>query len=190
MTLANVILKDTFANRPAASIEGRLFFATDTGEIWYDNGATWDDVTPVGGSSSPLTTKGDLWGYSTVDARVPAGSDGQVLAADSAQARGIKWTAPGITTRSDVTASRAFDTVYQNTGAVAKLVQVYGYASVSGTLCFYTDAFNPPTTIAAAEHAPASSQTRTVQTWVLPGQYYKVAWDGGSQTLQKWFELT
>jgi len=44
-----------------------------------------------GGSSSPLTTKGDVYGYDTDDARVPIGSDGQVLTADSAQALGLKW---------------------------------------------------------------------------------------------------
>lgn len=45
------------------------------------------------GSTSPLTTKGDLWGYSTVNARVAVGSDTQVLTADSTQALGIKWAA-------------------------------------------------------------------------------------------------
>jgi hypothetical protein len=50
-----------------------------------------------GGSASPLTTKGDLFGHSTVDARVPVGSDGQVLTADSTQASGVKW-ATGATT--------------------------------------------------------------------------------------------
>ncbi|MDQ6892197.1 MAG: hypothetical protein M3167_06275 [Acidobacteriota bacterium] len=47
----------------------------------------------TGGSTSPLTTKGDLWGFSTVDARVPVGTDGFVLTADSTQALGIKWAA-------------------------------------------------------------------------------------------------
>lgn len=48
-----------------------------------------------GGSSSPLTTKGDLYGFTTVDARIPIGTDGQVLTADSAQALGLKWAAVG-----------------------------------------------------------------------------------------------
>lgn len=41
--------------------------------------------------TSPLTTKGDLLGYSTVPARVPVGTNGQVLTADSTQALGLKW---------------------------------------------------------------------------------------------------
>ena len=46
-----------------------------------------------GGASSPNTTKGDLHGYSTVDARVPIGTNDQVLTADSAQTLGLKWAA-------------------------------------------------------------------------------------------------
>ncbi len=48
-----------------------------------------------GGSTSPLTTKGDIWGYSTTDARLPVGSNGQVLTVDSAQTFGFKWAAAG-----------------------------------------------------------------------------------------------
>lgn len=44
-----------------------------------------------GGVTSPLTTKGDIWGYSTVNARIPVGADGSVLRGDSSQALGVKW---------------------------------------------------------------------------------------------------
>lgn len=44
-----------------------------------------------GGTASPLTTKGDLWGYSTVDTRLPVGTNGQILSADSTQPTGLKW---------------------------------------------------------------------------------------------------
>lgn len=45
-----------------------------------------------GGSfTSPLTTKGDIYGHSTVDARIPVGSDGQLLEADSTQTLGVKY---------------------------------------------------------------------------------------------------
>lgn len=44
-----------------------------------------------GGSTSPLTTKGDLYGYDTADARVPVGTNGQVLTANSSDAQGVDW---------------------------------------------------------------------------------------------------
>lgn len=62
------------------------------------------------GGSSPLTTKGDLFGYSSVDARIPVGSDGKVLTADSGNALGVSWqpvtaTAGGIDTNIQVNVS-------------------------------------------------------------------------------------
>lgn len=48
------------------------------------------------GASSPLTTKGDVFGFDSSDARIPIGTNGQVLTADSAQTLGLKWaTAAG-----------------------------------------------------------------------------------------------
>jgi hypothetical protein len=44
---------------------------------------------------TPLTTKGDLFGFDTADARIPIGTDGHILTADSAQSLGLKWAAPG-----------------------------------------------------------------------------------------------
>lgn len=62
---------------------------SDGQAIWY--------IHSVGGTTgflaSPLTTKGDIWGYSTVDARIPVGADTYVLTADSTQALGVKWAA-------------------------------------------------------------------------------------------------
>lgn len=40
---------------------------------------------------SPLTTKGDLLSYSSVNARLAVGTNGQVLSADSAEVTGLKW---------------------------------------------------------------------------------------------------
>jgi len=47
------------------------------------------------GASSPLTTKGDIYTYSTTNARLGVGTDDYVLTADSTAATGLKWAASG-----------------------------------------------------------------------------------------------
>ena len=42
-------------------------------------------------SVQPLTTKGDIYTRSTVPTRLPVGTNGQLLSADSAEATGLKW---------------------------------------------------------------------------------------------------
>ena len=47
-----------------------------------------------------LTTKGDIHGFDTVDDRIPIGTNGQILTADSAQGLGLKWDDLGVWTTS------------------------------------------------------------------------------------------
>jgi hypothetical protein len=63
---------------------------------------------------TPLTTKGDLFTFSTVDARLGVGANDTVLIADSAQATGLKWgTAPsgGVDLLSTTTLSSSSTTI-------------------------------------------------------------------------------
>jgi hypothetical protein len=54
-TLASVILRDITANRPAASIAGRLFFDTTLVKMQRDNGSSWDDVAETGSAGNVLS---------------------------------------------------------------------------------------------------------------------------------------
>ena len=86
---------------------------TTTGDISYRSatantntrlaiGSTGQVLTVAAGVPSwaspsdqtPLTTKGDVFTFSTVDARLGVGANGTVLTADSAETTGLKWAAP------------------------------------------------------------------------------------------------
>lgn len=57
-----------------------------------------DPVNPIVNAdtqnNAKVTTKGDIEGFSTVAARIPVGTNDQVLTADSTQALGLKWATP------------------------------------------------------------------------------------------------
>lgn len=60
---------------------------------WMSDLTRFIQENPGSGLTSPLTTKGDIWGYDSADNRIPVGTDGWVLTADSTQALGVKWAA-------------------------------------------------------------------------------------------------
>ena len=64
---------------------GILYFTATGAAIFYDY--------IQAGAVSPLTTKGDLYTFSTSDARLGVGANGTTLVADSSEATGLKWQA-------------------------------------------------------------------------------------------------
>lgn len=66
---------------------GILYFTSASAAIFYDY--------IQAGMTSPLTTKGDLWTYTTTDARLASsGVNNDVLTVDTSTASGLKWAAP------------------------------------------------------------------------------------------------
>ena len=72
-----------------AYLNSTSFVGTATAGLAVD--ASGNVITVSAGGSSPLTTKGDLYTFSTVNARLPVGTNGQVLVADNTTATGLKW---------------------------------------------------------------------------------------------------
>ena len=87
-TLGDIAYRSSTAN-----VKTRLGLGTAGQVLRVNSGGTAPEWATTA-DQTPLTTKGDLFGFDTADARIPIGTNGQVLTADSTENLGLKWAAP------------------------------------------------------------------------------------------------
>jgi len=108
-----------------ANVNTALPLGTAGQVLRVNSGATAPEWATTA-DQTPLTTKGDLFGFDTADARIPVGTNGHILTADSTQSLGVKWAAPATgglvfiksqtigSGVSSVTVTDAFSATYDN----------------------------------------------------------------------------
>ena len=69
----------------------KLFSSDGSVTITETNDGGVETIDLTSSSSSPLRAKGDLYTFDSGDAKLPVGTDGQVLLADSAEVTGLRW---------------------------------------------------------------------------------------------------
>ena len=72
---------------------GEIGFESDTNKFKIGTGSTAWVSLPYASNVSPLTTKGDLYTYSTDNARLAVGANGETLVADSSTSTGLRYQA-------------------------------------------------------------------------------------------------
>lgn len=65
---------------------GSLYFNTANAALFF--------AADAADTTSPLTTKGDIYTFSTTNDRLPVGTNNQTLVADSSTSTGLKWATP------------------------------------------------------------------------------------------------
>lgn len=70
---------------------GEIGFETDTNKFKIGTGSTAWVSLAYASNVSPLTTKGDLYAFSTTNARLPVGANGDTIVADASTATGLRY---------------------------------------------------------------------------------------------------
>lgn len=151
---AGQILRSGATGAPSWSTATYPATAGTSTNVLTSDGTNWLS-SPVAGLGSPLTTKGDLYTFSTVNARLPvATGDGKILQVSSGAATGLAYSTPTYPSASGtsgkVLISDGTNNVYSTSTFPTSAGATAGKALVSDGTNFVLGAFAFPTTVGAA----------------------------------------
>jgi len=152
---------------------GILYFTATGASIFYD--------FIQAGAVSPLTTKGDVYTFSTSDARIGVGANNTVLTADSAEATGLKWATPagGVSKsftllNSGGTALTGAQTITVSSisGQQALMLRITGASNATGSSRMYMringDTSGSNYSFSGVRHAAASNSSESGTDYGIP----------------------
>jgi hypothetical protein len=161
------------------------------------NGLAFREIGGGAGSTSPgtlrVTFQGGNVGIGPSKSSPAYALDvaGDINITGSYRLNGTALSAGGISNSSNVMASRALGSNYQNTTGKPMFVQVNCWLNVSATMYIYTGATSGSLVVIGQASANASGAQYMQQCfWVLAGYWYSVATAGGSagSSIEAWVE--
>jgi hypothetical protein len=112
--------------------------------MWDSTPGEWVAAANPAGFADPTTTKGDLIVHGASTTRLPVGTDGQVLTADSGEAAGVAWATPSGGGGADPLTTARYTEDWGGGGTTSGFVGLLGWGFSSATLAAQTSEANHP----------------------------------------------
>lgn len=130
--------------------------------VTITNGHNSISIAASSGAGSPLTTKGDLYTFSTVNARLAVGAtNGQILQVASAQTTGLAWSTPTYPSASGSAGLILRSNGTNNVYSTATFADTYAASTI-----LYSNGANTVTGLATTNNAALATTAAGVPNWL------------------------